>query len=78
MLCDVCSHVVVIDLSVRLSWYLLNVDVVTVMRVLMFMLDMSMLREYEGARVNNAGVGNGEGVVWVSSGHEYVGGTHGS
>ena len=46
---------------------------VTVMRVLLFVLDVSMLRECEGD--GNAGV---RGVVAVSAGHEYMGGTRGS
>ena len=37
---------------------------VTVMRVLLFVLDMSMRRQCEG---------DGAGVVAVSAGHEYVG-----
>ena len=39
------------------------------MRVLVFVLDVSMLRECEG---------NGNTVVAVSLGHEYVGGKRGS
>ena len=45
------------------------------MRVLLFVLDVIMLRECEGD--SNAGVGYGGGVT-VSAGHEYVGGTRGS
>ena len=52
------------------------VGAVTVMRVLLFVLDVSMLRECDGD--GNADVGDGEGVVAASAGHEYVGGTRGS
>ena len=52
------------------------VHAVTVMCVLLFVLDASMLRVCEGD--GNAGVGDGGGVVAVSPGHEYVGGTRGS
>ena len=70
------SHVVLLGLSVRLSWYPMwsvsssgwtmcsdmtrrrdVVGAVTVMCVLLFVLDVSMLREYEGD--GNAGVGCG-------------------
>ena len=48
----VCCHVVVLHLSVRLSWYLMDAVVaVTVMRVLLFVLHVWMLRECEGAGV---------------------------
>ena len=43
------------------------------MRVLLFVFDLSMLRECEGD--GNAGVGDGG---CVGAGHEYVGGTRGS
>ena len=43
-LCGVCSHVVVLGLSVRLSWNSYVVGAVTVMRVLLFVWDVSMLR----------------------------------
>ena len=56
--------------------YVDAVFVVTVMRVLLFVLDVSMLRECEGD--DNDGVGDGEGVFAVSAGHEYVGSTRGS
>ena len=46
------------------------------MCVLLFVLNVCMLREFEGD--GNAGMGDGRGVVVVSAGHEYVGGTHGS
>ena len=49
---------------------------VTVMRILLFVLHVSMVRECEGN--GNAGVGDGGGVVVVSAGHERVGGTRGS
>ena len=49
---------------------------VTVMRVLLFVLDVILLRECEGN--GNAGVGDGGGVVGVSTEYEYVGGTRGS
>ena len=48
----------------------------TVMRVLVFVLNASMMRECDGG--GNAGVGDGRGVVVVSAGHEYVGGERGS
>ena len=63
-LCDVCSYVVVLGLSVRYT----VLERVTVMSVLLFVLHVSMVRECDG----NAGV------VVVSSGHQYVGGTRGS
>ena len=50
------------------------VVVITVMRVLLFVLHVCMLRECEGE--DNADVGDGEGVVVVSAGH--VGGPCGS
>ena len=46
------------------------------MHVLLFVLHVCMVRECEGD--GNAGVGDGEGVVVMSAGHEYVGGTRGS
>ena len=52
------------------------VVVVTVMRVLLFILDVSMLRDWKGD--GNAGAGEGRGVVVVSAVHEYVGHTRGS
>ena len=57
-LCGVCSHVVVLGLSARLSRYPMWMRgvAVTMMRVLLFVLHVCMLRECEGARVN-AGVG---------------------
>ena len=64
----VCSHVVVIGLSVRLSWYPMWWE--------QWLLDVSMLRECQGD--GNADVGNGWGVVAVSVWHEYVGSTRGS
>ena len=57
---------VVIGMSVRSYWY----------RVLLFMWDVSMLREYEGD--GNAGVGDGDSVVAVSVGYEYMGGARDS
>ena len=48
---------------------------VTIMHMLLFVLDVSMMRDYEGD--GNAGVGDGGGVVVVSAWHEYVGGTRG-
>ena len=39
----------------------------TVMRVLLFVLHVSMVRECEGD--GNVGVGDGEGVVVVNAGH---------
>ena len=72
--CVVCSHVVVLGLSVRLSLYLCRgygnwnaCDVV---------LNVSMLRKCDGD--GNAGGMDGGSVVAVSAGHEYVGGTRGS
>ena len=47
---SVVNHVAVVGLSVRLSWYP-YIDVVTVMRVLLFVWQMCKLRECEGARV---------------------------
>ena len=50
---------------------------VIVMRVLLFVLDVDMLREFEGD--SNTGVGDGVwDVVAVSAAHDYVGGTRGS
>ena len=49
---------------------------VTLMRVLLFVLHVSMLRKCEGD--DNADVGDDEGVVGMCIGHEYVGGTRGS
>ena len=49
---------------------------VTVMRELLFVLDVIMLRECAGD--DNAGVGDEGTVVVVSAGNEYVGGTRGS
>ena len=46
-----------------------------VMRVLLFVLDVSMLRECEGTKCRCC---DGGGVVAVSMGNEYVGGTRGS
>ena len=45
-LCGVCRHVVVLGLSVRLSWYpmWMRVFEVTVMHALLFVLDVSMFR----------------------------------
>ena len=63
----VCYHVVVLGLSVRLACYV--VVVVTVMRVLLFVFDVSMLSE--GVRVTAMLVRGG---AW----HEYVSGTRGS
>ena len=51
------------------------VGAVTVIRVLLFVLDVSMLRECDGD--SNGYVGDERGVVAVSAGHEYVGGTRG-
>ena len=48
-LCGVCSHAVVLGLSVRLSWYPMWMR--WLMRVLLFVFDVSMLRECEGARM---------------------------
>ena len=50
-----------------------GVFAVTMMHVLLFVYDVSMLREYEGD--SNAGVGDGGSVSAVNTGHEYVGGT---
>ena len=50
------------------------VDAGTVMHVLLFVLHVCMLRECDG----NASVGDRRGVVVVSAGHQYVGGTRGS
>ena len=55
-LCDVCSHVVILDRFVRLFWY-------PVMRVLLFVCEVSRLRECDGD--SNDGVDPGK--VWVSS-----------
>ena len=60
---------VVLGLSVRLFWYPMW-WVGDCNALMMFVLDVSMLREYEGD--GNAGV------VVVSVGHEYVVGTRGS
>ena len=49
---------------------------VTVIRVLLFVLDVSMLRECKGD--GNAREVDGGGVVAVSTGHEYSGGIRGS
>ena len=69
----VCSHVVILGLSVRLSWYTMwwcgDCRVCAV-----FVLDVSMLRGCEGD--GNACVGDGEGVVVLSAGN--VGRTRGS
>ena len=54
--------------------YVDAVVAVTVMRVLLFVLDVFLLRECEVD--DNAGVGDGWSVVVVSAGH--VGGTRGS
>ena len=61
-LCGVCSHVVVLCLSVILG--------------LLFGLDVSILKECEGA--GNADVGDGGSVTAVRVGYEYMGGTRGS
>ena len=45
----------------------------TMMRELLFVLDVTMLRECDGD--GSAGVENGGSVVAVSVGHEYVGGS---
>ena len=50
--------------------------VVAVMSILLFVLDVGMLRECEGNR--NACVGDGGGLVGVSAVHKYVGSTRGS
>ena len=50
------------------------VDAGTVMRVLLFVLDVWMLREGDG----NGCMGNGEGVFGISAEHECVGGTRAS
>ena len=49
---------------------------VTVIRVMLFVLDVSILREYEDDA--KAGVGDVGSVVAVSAGNEYVGGKRGS
>ena len=49
---------------------------VDMMCVLLFVLDVSMLRECQGD--GNAGMVDGRGVVLVSAGYEYVGDTRGS
>ena len=46
------------------------------MRVLLFVWDVIMLKECEGD--GNAGLGDGKGVVEVSTGFEYMGSTRGS
>ena len=52
---------------------------VTVMRVLLFVLDVTILRECQGPRVTEIlEWGDGRGVFAVSAEHEYVGGTRGS
>ena len=56
--------------------YIDAVIAVTVMRVLLFVLDVSMLRECEGD--GSGDVGDKGGVVGVSACHEYVGGIRGS
>ena len=73
-LCGVGSYVVVLGLSEVVS--VPYVGAVTVMRVLLFVLHVSMLRACEGC--GNAGVWGRGGVVVVSVGHEYVGGSRGS
>ena len=50
-LCCVCSHVVVFSLSVRLSYPMWMRCLLTVMRVLLFVLHVCMLRECESARL---------------------------
>ena len=49
---------------------------VTVMRLLLFVFDVSMLKGCDGD--DNAAVGDGGGFVAVSVGYEYVGGTRDS
>ena len=52
-LCCVCGHVIIFDVSVRLS-VVLCVDAVvavTVMRVLLYVLHVCLLRECDGARL---------------------------
>ena len=63
--------------DVVLVLYLVGAVVaLTVMRVLLFVLDVSRQRECEDD--GNASVRDDEGVVAVSAGHEYVGGARGS
>ena len=81
-LCGWCSHVVIRSLSVRLSRYPMwvwwdadNHNEVTMMCVLLFVLQVSMVRVWEGGRVTAMLLW---GTVEVSTWHEYVGGTCGS
>ena len=62
-LCDVCSHVIVLGLSVRLS-YVGAVVAVNVMRVLLFVLHVNMVRECGGASVTEM-VGWRTRKVWL-------------
>ena len=77
--CGVCSPVVVLGLSVRLSWYPLCCgcgycgDCGACIVVFAACVYAARLLEYEGD--GNAGVGSGGGVVAVSA---YMGGTRGS
>ena len=66
-LCGVCSHVVFLSMSVLITYV---VGAVTVMCVLLLVLDVSMLREYDGD--SDAGVGDGGCVVAMSAEHSYV------
>ena len=77
----VCSNVVVFGewsvCEVVVGPYVDVVVAVTVMRVLLFVLHVCMMREFESARVTAMLVcGDGGGMVVVSAGH--VGGTRGS
>ena len=67
-MCSVCSHVVVLGLSVVLVPCVGGT--LTVMRVLLFLCEVSMLRECEGARVTAVLVWGGDSVllgvsIWV-------------
>ena len=83
LLLGVCARVLCVSCS-RL-WFVCEVvlvpyvDALTVMCVLLFMLDVSMLRVCEDVRMTAMMVvGDGEGVVRVTAGHGYVGGISGS
>ena len=63
-LCGVCSNVIVLGLSVCEVVSVPDVGAVTVMRVLLFVLHVSMVSECEGARVTAMLVW-GTGEVWL-------------
>ena len=48
----------------------------TVVCMMLFVLDVNILRECEGD--DNSGVGDGRGLVAMNAWHEYIGGTRGS